>query len=173
MMCGLLIYVDDMVGNKHSYLGIQICLEDGYGKIDMTHYITKMLESVENLEVSSVPANKNILVVDERSALLSEGERKRFHTLVPQLLFLSKRARPEISAANGFLCTRVTKATEEDCLPCNRFNFFLNKKLLFYYSQSRMTISNSPNTNGHLNNKIGQNAFTSTFLINTSNRNER
>ena len=127
----LLIYVDDMVGNKHSYLGMQICLEDGYGKIDMIHYITKMLESVENLEVSSVPANKNILVVDECSALLSEGERKRFHTLVAQLLFLSKRARPEISAANGFLCTRVTKATEEDCLPCNRFNFFKTRNYYF------------------------------------------
>jgi len=34
--------------------------------------------------------------------------------LVAKLLYLSKRARPEISTSNGFLCTRVTKATVED-----------------------------------------------------------
>ena len=62
------------VGSKHSYLGMQLCLEDGYVAVDMIHYITKMLENIENLEDSSVPANKNIFVVDEHSALLSEGE---------------------------------------------------------------------------------------------------
>ena len=66
------------------------------------------------MEESSVPANKNIFVVDEKSQLLPEVERKRFHTLVAKLLFLSKRARPEISTSNGFLCTRVIKATMED-----------------------------------------------------------
>ena len=115
------------VGKKHSYLGMQICLEDGCVMIDMIHYITKILESIENLEDSSVPANKNIFVVDEHSALLSEGERKRFHTLVAKLLFLSKRARPEISAANGLLCTRVTKATEEDKRKLFRLLGFLKR----------------------------------------------
>ena len=113
------------VGKKHSYLGMQICLEDGYVTVDMIHYIEKMLESVTNLEESSVLANKNIFVVDEKSPLLPVLEHKRFHTLVAKLLFLSKRARPEISTSNGFLCTRVTKATAEDKLKLFRLLGFL------------------------------------------------
>jgi len=90
-ICLLLIYVDDIlviaqrdeidrlqkrfteeftwitmdVGKKHSYLGMQICFEDGYVTLDMIHYISKMLESVESLEETSVLANKNIFVVDK------------------------------------------------------------------------------------------------------------
>ena len=78
------------------------------------HYICQMFESVDGLEECSVPANKKMFVIDEQSPRLNEGERKRFHTLVVKLLFLSKRAHPEISTSNGFLCIRVTKATKED-----------------------------------------------------------
>ena len=152
-VCSLLIYVDDIlviaerceierlqqrfteeftwitieIGKKHSYLGMQICLEDGCVMIDMIHYISKMLENVSRLKECSVPANKEIFVIDEHSPLLPENERKRFHTLVAKLLFLSKRARPEISTANGFLCTRVTKATAEDKRKLFRLLGFLNR----------------------------------------------
>lgn len=63
------------VGKEHSYLGMQICLDDGVVTVDMIHYISKMLESVKDLEDCSVPANKNIFVVDEMSPALSESER--------------------------------------------------------------------------------------------------
>lgn len=102
------------VGRKHSYLGMQICFEDGSVTVDMVHYIAKMLESVAGLTECNVPANKGIFVADDTAPLLNEPERKQFHTLVAKLLFLSTRARPEISTANGFLCTGVTRATEED-----------------------------------------------------------
>ena len=103
------------IGEKHSYLGMQLRFGDGFIMLDMIHYIQKLLESAkEELKVFSAPANKNIFVVKDGATLLSETERKFFHTLVAKLLFLSKRTRPEISTANGFLCTRVTKATEED-----------------------------------------------------------
>ena len=46
-------------GSKHLYLGMQICLEDGY--VNIIHYIAKMLENVENLEESGVPANQKSL----------------------------------------------------------------------------------------------------------------
>lgn len=91
----------------------------------MIHFIEKMLESVENLKVFSTPANKEIFVVDDKATLLSEAERKRFHTLVAKVLFLSKRAGPEVSTANGFLCTRVRKATEEDRKKLFRLLLFL------------------------------------------------
>ena len=115
------------IGKKYSYLGMQICFEDGCVLVDMIHYIDKMLDAVDGLVECSVPANKKIFVVDEQSPLLTEQERKQFHTLVAKLLFLSKRARLDISASNGFLCTRVTKATEEDKRKLYRLLGFLNR----------------------------------------------
>jgi hypothetical protein len=46
--------------------------------------------------------------------VLPEEERKNFHSVVAKLLYLSKRARPDILTTVSFLCTRVTKATVED-----------------------------------------------------------
>ena len=102
------------VGATHSYLGMQIKLFDGYTTIDMIHYIEKMLTEVNSEKTFATPATKKIFDVDETAVVLNEEERKKFHTLVAKILFLSKRARPEISTANSFLCTRVTKATVED-----------------------------------------------------------
>jgi hypothetical protein len=46
--------------------------------------------------------------------LLSEAERKVFHTAVATLLYLSEWARPGIMTVVAILCTRVTRATTED-----------------------------------------------------------
>ena len=103
------------VRNKHSYLGMQLVFCREFVTLDMIHYIERLLDSVKDeFKNYSTPANKNIFVVKEDATVLSKRDRKLFHTLVAKLLFLSKRTRPEISTANGFLCTRVTKATEED-----------------------------------------------------------
>jgi hypothetical protein len=46
--------------------------------------------------------------------LFSEAERKKFHTAVARLLYLPKRARPDIMMVVAFLCTRVTRSMTED-----------------------------------------------------------
>lgn len=115
------------VGKRHSYLGMQICFEEGYVTVDMIHFIEKMLGTVEQVKEFDRPATKDIFVVNEQAAVLKEEDRKRFHTLVAKILFLSKRARPEVSTANGFLCTRVTKATEEDQKKLLRLLGFLKR----------------------------------------------
>lgn len=45
---------------------------------------------------------------------MTEVGKKRFHTLVAKLLYLMKRARPDIIAVVWFLFTRVRNPTEED-----------------------------------------------------------
>mgnify|MGYP007038414176 CR=1 FL=1 len=57
---------------------------------------------------------KTLFAIDETAELLPEAERKVFHTAVARLLYLSKRARPDIMTVVAFLCTRVTRATTED-----------------------------------------------------------
>lgn len=151
-ICLLLIYVDDIliladraeierlkvnftkeftwitmdVGKVHSYLGMQIEFEDGFVKVDMKHFIEKMLGEVDNLQEHPTPADKNVFTVEE-SEKLSETDRKKFHTLVAKLLFLSKRARPDFSLANGFLCTRFSRAMKEDRRKLYRLLGFLKR----------------------------------------------
>jgi len=102
------------IGSHHSYLGMQITLCEGYLTVEMIHFFQKMLADVPNLKQFTTPATKEILSVTDEAMELPEHERKWFHTLVAKILFLLKRARPEISTANSFLCTRVTRAMEED-----------------------------------------------------------
>jgi hypothetical protein len=46
--------------------------------------------------------------------MLGESELRFLHTVVAKLLYLSRRARPDIITAVGFLCTRVQALTKED-----------------------------------------------------------
>jgi len=100
--------------NKLSYLGMLVSLEEGTATIDMTYFIEKLLESYKNLVARTTPSNKSIFQVSEDAVVLQEEERKVFHSVVAKLLYLSKRARPDILTAVSFLCTRVTRATVED-----------------------------------------------------------
>jgi hypothetical protein len=79
----------------------------------MSYYAMKILEDVEASAAGS-PGTKAMFIVDEKAKLLEEEGRKLFHTKTAQLLYLAKRARPDILTAVSFLCTRVQSATEED-----------------------------------------------------------
>jgi hypothetical protein len=48
------------------------------------------------------------------STALDVDGQKKFHTVVAKLLYLAKRAHPDILTAVSFLCTKVTKPTKED-----------------------------------------------------------
>jgi len=45
---------------------------------------------------------------------LSSGKAKAFHTVVAKALYVSKRARPDISLAIVFLTTRLREPDEDD-----------------------------------------------------------
>ena len=45
---------------------------------------------------------------------LNENQQKLFHTMVARLLYLSKRVRPDILTAVGYLCTRVKQPSKND-----------------------------------------------------------
>jgi len=89
-----------VVGNKQSYLGMEI-------------EVTKLLEGMEVKQFES-PGTKDTFVVDECSKKLAENDRKDFHSRTAKLLYLAKRARPDILTVAIFLCTRVQGATVED-----------------------------------------------------------
>jgi len=116
------------ISDSHSYLGMHIMMRNGYAVIDMTNFIEKLLqEHGQDVAEFDTPADKNIFSVDDGAKLLDESSRKEFHTTVAKLLYLTKRARPEIATATGFLCTRVTKASEQDRIKLRRVLGFLKR----------------------------------------------
>jgi hypothetical protein len=107
-------WVTMVIDHKQSYLGMLIKVERGVVTVDMHYYLGKILSEHDNLPVATNPGAKNTFMVDGGSSLLDVERKKVFHTNVAKLLYLSKRARPDIIAVVGFLCTRVKEPTEED-----------------------------------------------------------
>ena len=79
----------------------------------MINYIGKMLENIpEDMKgESSTPAAHHLFDIAEDATKLSQADAYLFHHFVAQLLYLSKRERPDIQLALSFLCTRVKGLT--------------------------------------------------------------
>ena len=105
---------------------MQLVLKDGSVQVDMRYFIKKLLSSCgeEELQECATPAGKDLFTVDEKSPVLAEKMRRLFHT---KLLYLTKRAHPDILTATGFLCTCVTKATVQDCKNFRRVLGYLKR----------------------------------------------
>jgi hypothetical protein len=98
------------VGNRLSYLGMELEIGDRGTAVGMSFYTKQLLEGVE-VPVKLSPRTKTMFQVDEEAVMLMEEERKLFHSKTAKLLYLAKRARPDILTIVSFLCTRVLVAT--------------------------------------------------------------
>jgi hypothetical protein len=90
--------------------------EEGRVKISMTQYINEILEELpEDMSGEApTPAAMHLFQVDPNAQKLDVATKEMFHQNVAKLLFLSKRARPDLQTAVAFLCTRVKEPDEED-----------------------------------------------------------
>lgn len=119
----------------HSYLGMQLKFDSGQIKVDMSYYLAKVLlellnfkEELSNFKEEVLPGKKNLFALRMDSSLLAEKEKHFFHTVVAKLLYLlSRRARPDIITAVGFLCTRVQAPIVEDMIKLERLMGYLFK----------------------------------------------
>jgi len=102
------------VGNSHSYVGMRLTVERGCVILDMRYYLINLLQPYDNLQVKAVPGNRETFMVKNEMEKLDLKKRTLFHSTVAKLLYLSKRARPDIIAVVGFLCMRVKDPTLED-----------------------------------------------------------
>jgi hypothetical protein len=85
---------------------MQVSVQDGVVTLDMKYYLECILKDHDNPRAAVTPGGKNGFMVDEKAERLVDAEKKVFHTAVAKLLYLSKRARPDIISVVGFLCTR-------------------------------------------------------------------
>ena len=105
-------------GKIHDYLGMVLDYSiPGKVKICMFDYIKKLIdESPPDMEgESATPAGLHLFEINENDPTkLSQKESDLFHHMVAKLLFLCKRARPDIQTAVSFLCTRVKSPDTDD-----------------------------------------------------------
>ncbi len=139
VLCILILYVDDILlfadqdeitrvetfmkrefkwitvskNNVQSYLGMNIVVLPNQITIDMNYYTQQLLTEFQEDRLFTTPAVKEYFKIDSSMALDKEGQ-KQFHTIVAKLLYLAKRARPDILTAVSFLCTKVTKMIKAD-----------------------------------------------------------
>jgi hypothetical protein len=97
-----------------SYLGMQLIWMPGHVIIDMKYYLGQILDDVKGLARKSVPGRRETFKVSSASDPLGVDKSHWFHTVMAKLLYLAKRARPDILMVISFLCTRVTQPTVED-----------------------------------------------------------
>lgn len=98
-------------GKKHTFLGMNITMrKDKKFEIEMKDQLLETIQSFgEKIEGEVAnPATKNLLHIPEEDEDLDEEREKRFHSVVAKLLYLMKRARPDLEPEVSFLCTRVS-----------------------------------------------------------------
>ena len=105
-------------GKIHDYLGMKLDFSTpGKVSIEMRHYITELInESPPDMEgCANTPAASHLFTINNQNPeFLNKAMADKFHTMVAKLLFLCKRARPDIQLAVAFLCTRVKRPDTDD-----------------------------------------------------------
>jgi hypothetical protein len=103
-------------GKTHEYLGMTLDYTlPGKVQIQMIDYIDTMLSELDKdmAGESATPAPNHLFTVNPNCLKLPVNKSIMFHHNVAKLLFLCKRARPNIQLPMAILCTRV-KAPDMD-----------------------------------------------------------
>ena len=107
-------------GKEHDYLAMDFDYNtEGVVKIKMVSYIEKMIDEFKYKEevlegIAKTPAAGHLFVVNDNATKLYKEKADEFHTTVAKALFVCMRARPDITLAVAFLCTRVKEPDEDD-----------------------------------------------------------
>ena len=114
---GRLLKLPSLKGKVNKYLGMTIDYSSP-GKIifSVIDYIGKMLDGIpEDIKgESATTAAHNLFYIAEDATKRSQADADIFHQFVAHLLYLSKRAHPDLQLAVSFLCTRVIGTDTDD-----------------------------------------------------------
>jgi hypothetical protein len=119
-------------GKVHKYLGMTLDYSTpGECKITMIDYVDEILAAWEKVEplideegfekvqskarkTKTSAAPENLFKVDDDCKKLNSTKATAFHNIVAKALYITKRARPDISVAIAFLTTRVREPDLDD-----------------------------------------------------------
>ena len=110
-------------GKVHEYLGMLLdYTTPGQLKITMYPYIEGIIDNAGGIYKSgagsATPAPDHLFDIrscdEDDNKLLSKQEKEEYHTITAQLLYLSKRGRPDLQQSVTFHCTRVNHPDMDD-----------------------------------------------------------
>jgi hypothetical protein len=104
-------------GKVHEYLGMTIDYSiPGKVQFIMNDYIENLIDDApaDMTGNAATPAAKHLFEVNDNAQKLSPKNSDVYHHNTAKLLYLSKRARPDLQTAVAFLCTRVKQPDVDD-----------------------------------------------------------
>jgi hypothetical protein len=133
-------------GTIHDYLGITLDFTDpGKVKIKMDEYVKSIIVECtrEMPGHAATPSSAHLFTVSTEtdSNLLPAAQAKQFHHVVAQLLFLCKRAKPNIQTAVAFLCTCVKAPDNDDYKKLSRVIRYLRYTRELYLTLETSSIN--------------------------------
>jgi hypothetical protein len=120
-------------GDKHTLLGMHITMNRKKKQVEiemidqLKEAITLFGEEVDDRVTS--PAAKNLFQVNDECEQLNETKSEIFHSVVAKLLFIMKRARPDLETTISFLMKRVSKSDTDDWKKLKRCLGFIKKTI--------------------------------------------
>ena len=133
-------------GTVHEYLGMTLDFsKPGDVVLTMHEYVNSIIaEAPEDLlkGAPATPAAAHLFEVNDDCEKLSTEQAELYHHLVAKLLYLSKRARPDIQLAVSFLATRVQQPDTDDYKKLGRCISYLRStpKLELTLSADNMSV---------------------------------
>ena len=116
-------------GKVHQYLGMTIDFSvPGKVRFSMIDYVKNMLDALpDDMQTGETPtpASLHLFEVNEDAEKLDDPTSEMFHHNTAKLLFLCKRARPDVQTAVSFLCTRVKAPDVDDYKKLRRVMTYL------------------------------------------------
>ena len=119
-------------GDKHTFLGMKLWFSGVVSVLmNMLEYIMEAFEVFNQplTRSAATPALKGLFAIDDQSKPLSNEKMERFVSVVKKLLWVGKRGRPDTKLTTAFLCTRLSKRTEQDWTKLWRLLYFLQSMI--------------------------------------------
>ena len=118
-------------GREHDYLGMKIKLKNSSFEISMKDQIKEAIETFgeELTGIVTSPCARHLLETRDDAEQLDEARKEIFHTVTAKLLYIEKRARPDIETAVSFLTTRVDRSDVDDWKKLKRVVQYLKQTI--------------------------------------------
>ena len=96
---------------------------DGRVSVKMDGYIEEIIKEYEVIGSAPSPTGTDLFYIDINSETLCQPD---LDSRVAKLLYMAKRARPDLLTAVGFLATRVSNPTQEESKKLERMLRYVN-----------------------------------------------
>jgi hypothetical protein len=116
-------------GEVHTYLGMELDYrEKGFVRVTMREMVAEAIDMFgESINGTvTTPAAQYLFNVQADAEKLTGGQAELFHSIVAKLLYIAKRARPDILTCVCFLATRVRESNVDDWKKLKRVLTYLS-----------------------------------------------